>query len=832
MKSRYREGPLLVMLLACIGSVCWGQTAPYREPNIIVLDKRNSIFSQINTPNQKYEIRDVFDLKGNTLKVPKGCEINFNGGEVRNGVIESDCLMLNEWHFDNVKIEGNVDFVKPISVPVDNPKSFITTILEHKPIVSNLPTVFVFSSNQVYNWDGELYINKKNVTLTGGGTIEGHIHIGVDAETFMKNGFDSYKETAHSNIIISNLRFSKYGIIGTEIDPGAIRRYIISAEPEPQNIAISVVNSCNVKIEGCFFDNVPYPIVYTPNSIYVNQNVRRLNVVNCDFELCHTAILAPSIVNNSYEYGDLIFSNNNVFPTNFGLDVSCIDGFKVSNNTFNTCLRNQNGVNIRAFLPGQVVVTNNSFYGEHNNESVIIDSPGTAIIDGNLFSAQGIENPPSEIDKIACLRIIRTVNTKYTSGIAITNNLFTDVNRLPIFADGYFRSTTITGNTVSCKHYSSNKRTLFYINSFSREETRLQPFRMTDNLLEDVSGTLTLRMDVINDMMNSNSLYPDETWQRNLKTYVLKKGEDCIPVRIIGCRKAKPIYVVSPVHTSYKGDIPFIFNGVEFKIKVELKTTDVEVLERIIKELKPTFGNTHDFKIIDNLLWIVGKDSTVRAITPMCESSENLTPYRFEVVYQNLGYNITIKDTDNKNFVNTPLYNCGIDSDDEGKIVRFGNVLTVLNATKTNRKAELVFKDRPVLKDSYKWLYNDMFFACGNGGRLSTNKLLAEIVSLCYSDRTIVKGNTLILNEPNKEYGINSTGNTWYSTYNRHVANYKFVTETGIEYDPDKGTFNNAGPSSARPMSPTIGFQFFDTTIGRPVYWNGSFWVDSEGKKR
>lgn len=822
----------LIIFFACIEYVCWGQNSHAQETNSRLIEKKNSIFTQINTPNQKYEIRDVFDLKGKTLKVPKGCEISFNGGQIKNGVIETDCILLNEWSFEDVVIKGNVDFVKPVSVPIDNPKSFITTILEHKPVVSNLPTVFIFSSNQIYNWDGDLVINKKNVTLTGGGTIEGHIHIGVDAETFMKNGFDSYKETAHSNIIISNLRFSKYSIIGTETDPGAIRSYILSAEPEPQNIAISVVNSCNVKIEGCFFDNVPYPIVYTPNKIYVNQNVRRLNVVNCDFELCHTAILAPSIVQNSYEYGDLIFSNNNVFPTHSGLDLNCIDGLKVSNNTFNTCLKNQNGFNIRATLPGQVVITNNSFYGEYNNEAVIIDTPGTAIIDGNLFSAQGIGNPPSRMDKVACLRVKRTVKTKYTSGLAITNNLFTDVNRLPIFAEGYFRSTTITGNTVSCKHYSSNKRVLYYYDSYSRDETRLQPMRMSDNLLEDVTGTLTLRMDVINDMMNSNSLYPDEILQRNQKTYALKKGENYIPVRVIECKKTKPIYVISPVRTTYKGEIPFIFNGIEFEIKVDSKATDVEVLERIIRKLKPVFGETHDFKIIDNLLWIVGKDSTVHAITPMCESGENLTPYRFEVVYQNLGYSITIKDTDNKNFVSAPLYNCGIDSNDDGKIVRFGNVLTVLNATKANKKAELEFKDRPVLKDSYKWLYNDMFFACGNGGKMITNKLLSEIVALCYSDLAIVKGNTLLFKEADKEYNFVSVGNTWYSTYTKHVADYKFVTDTGVEYNPDNDAFNNVGPSAARPKSAVIGFQYFDTTIGRPIYWNGSFWVDSEGKKR
>lgn len=32
-----------------------------------------------------------------------------------------------------------------------------------------------------------------------------------------------------------------------------------------------------------------------------------------------------------------------------------------------------------------------------------------------------------------------------------------------------------------------------------------------------------------------------------------------------------------------------------------------------------------------------------------------------------------------------------------------------------------------------------------------------------------------------------------------------------------------------RPTNINIGFQFFDTTLGKPIWWNGSKWVDSTG---
>lgn len=826
-------GKILFVLLVSIESiVCasWGQTT--ERKTAILLKPHISINAQINKNINLYEIREELDLAGERVVLPNECRFIFNGGIIRNGSIDVGCLIVNEWKFENVKINGTVDFAAPINVPVNNTKEFVSTIIEHKPILSDLPTVLFFSANQVYNWDGILKINKRNVTLTGGGTIQGHIHIGLDETTYKNIKFDDYPATAHSNILISNLRFSKHNVIGTLYDSDRIIDYIKAAEPTTDNVAISIINVSNVKIENCFFDNVPFPVVYTPNESFVNQNVRRLNIINCDFEFCHTAVYAPSLVKNSLEYGDLVFSNNNVYPTNYGLDVSCIDGLKVFNNTFNTCKKGQMGANIRALLPGQVVITNNSFYGEYNRESVILDSPGTAIIDGNLFSSQGLVYPPTKKDRMACLQIQRTVKTSYASGLTITNNLFTRVNRLPIYVDGYFRSATIMGNTVSGTRYSLNKSVLYYFHSTSKDETRLQPMKMNDNLLEDITGTLELRMDVINDMMNSNSLYPDEVWKKKKHIYSFKKGNHYIPVSVTGCSKAKPIYVIRPIQSSYNGDVPFVFNGIQFTINVTSITTNIEVLKMIIDELKPVFGDSHQFKIIDDILWIVGNTSDTPVITPMWEINEKSTPYRFQVLYQNLGYNITLKDVDEKNFIGAPLYNYGIDSDDDGKIVKFGNTLTVLRTKSQDKPAELVFHERPEKRASYKWLYNDMFFACGINGTANTAKLLSSIVELCYTDRAHVKGNLLILKEINKEYNFCSYGGEWHSTYDTHVVIPKFFTANGIEYYPDSDNFNNVGPSTFRPNNPKVGFQYFDSTIGRPIYWNGLEWVDSEGHKR
>ena len=73
-----------------------------------------------------------------------------------------------------------------------------------------------------------------------------------------------------------------------------------------------------------------------------------------------------------------------------------------------------------------------------------------------------------------------------------------------------------------------------------------------------------------------------------------------------------------------------------------------------------------------------------------------------------------------------------------------------------------------------------MFFACGKGGTMATDKLLSEIVSLCYPDRASVNKKSLKLKETDKEYCFNSFGNAWESKYNTHVVDYVLITPTYV----------------------------------------------------
>ena len=58
------------------------------------------------------------------------------------------------------------------------------------------------------------------------------------------------------------------------------------------------------------------------------------------------------------------------------------------------------------------------------------------------------------------------------------------------------------------------------------------------------------------------------------------------------------------------------------------------------------------------------------------------------------------------------------------------------------------------------------------------------------------------------------------ATYNRYKSGYVVLILNQNE---------RAGSSGARPSYPQLGNEYFDTTLNKPVYWNGTNWIDSSG---
>jgi hypothetical protein len=54
----------------------------------------------------------------------------------------------------------------------------------------------------------------------------------------------------------------------------------------------------------------------------------------------------------------------------------------------------------------------------------------------------------------------------------------------------------------------------------------------------------------------------------------------------------------------------------------------------------------------------------------------------------------------------------------------------------------------------------------------------------------------------------------------------RVVSGVGI-FDPTSST--GAGATASRPAGPNVGAQFYDTTLGKPIWWNGTNWLDAAG---
>ena len=61
------------------------------------------------------------------------------------------------------------------------------------------------------------------------------------------------------------------------------------------------------------------------------------------------------------------------------------------------------------------------------------------------------------------------------------------------------------------------------------------------------------------------------------------------------------------------------------------------------------------------------------------------------------------------------------------------------------------------------------------------------------------------------------------------INNYKKV-RPALWGNKDLDSIPNKGGATAdRPSSPVLYERFFDTTLGYPIWWDGTNWVDSSG---
>ena len=119
-----------------------------------------------------------------------------------------------------------------------------------------------------------------------------------------------------------------------------------------------------------------------------------------------------------------------------------------------------------------------------------------------------------------------------------------------------------------------------------------------------------------------------------------------------------------------------------------------------------------------------------------------------------------------------------------------------------------------------------------------------------YSENSLDDGHISYCKETNKHYKFNSnnqsdsTTGKWVEQHEAVPADEEDITEQNgtlqlanktkvINLNVDRivlsGTWFDSGTTSNRPTNVLVGFQYFDTTINKPIFWDGSKWIDATG---
>lgn len=67
-----------------------------------------------------------------------------------------------------------------------------------------------------------------------------------------------------------------------------------------------------------------------------------------------------------------------------------------------------------------------------------------------------------------------------------------------------------------------------------------------------------------------------------------------------------------------------------------------------------------------------------------------------------------------------------------------------------------------------------------------------------------------------------------------HPFYFNYKTNEIIKYNKENNSYTveeyiNKGITANRPVNPQVGFQYFDTTLNKPIWWSNARWIDSEG---
>lgn len=772
-KLKFKDKPHSAATFSGLGRV-------YLRKNVVG-DKNVLTQDMINQPNTIYHIQYDYDLNGGTIIIPSDSVLDFAGGSISNGTIR---LKNKNTILQNGKCYANIVIGLDDSEMDDAYNGWFST--KFNIILRNM----------------ELY-------------IESTKDLGKAAQSYMNTLTDDVLEDdSSSSIILQN-------VIG-------------------------------VNIENCNFVNPIIGIRYKSNADSKRQSVARINVINCRIKDCYCAYYANGVT-ASTDFGDTSFIGNELFTTKYGVYVNRQDGLVLSGNTIyttrvldSTCLRISNTFNLN--------INGNQLFGGLVGIHILGGEIGNIVsIVGNGLENQGVNRWDSYDKNIGILLEGLSLNDRCT----ISGNVLDSygVRKYVSIKDSTMQTLFFTGNSL-------NLRSFGIISTPSDSNFGASAFNVCDPF-EVINSTIyTCNSDryyYTNQVGKNSNIVKYNFYSLNRNDSYGKK--DIVKYGVTGYI---PVVKYNPVYTFVIDiylDRNMTFNTSKtWRYAVDTTIIDIPVVANVttLQDIYHSLFNQaialegvsgyNDLE--DNGCIYLACKNGIKVIDDDYRVPMQVVTGGFDADYSNTQnfYCNSVEDAR----VNEANYLIGRYSITAGS--NQDKVLTI-NNTVSNTDKKIAY-----LKDTF------LFVGYSNASLENLiSKIKAIIDAGIYSDKLSINtlDNSLTI-KADACNGFSMTVNNLFTTINKSYANSGrlnrffiydslsyptsdypsvdrgryvldavihrpvwFDSTRWIESDGAKSGVTRSGQTLLRPELEDIytGFMYFDTSLNKPYWWNGSSWI-------
>ena len=399
--------------------------------------------AMMSKANTRYIIQYDYDLNGETVAVPEGCTLDFQGGSISNGSIT----------LYNTKLQGS-PIIKDIIISGTCTNSVIHVGWFSEDYFNDVTyllrsLITIAASYSIIDLDGaNISISridtKDNITICNG-TIT------------LTTGYPNTFILSGENVVISNITFinniANRGVITLHLAKNVSIKNcrIISANKDGNGIFCST-KADNVVIDGCIITNIGYGILYNDSIkeqgsgyrtfdgvLYSSKIGEGLFIKNCIIGTEDKTIQGDGIEINCPDYtiSNVRISNvtivkaPKVSANGIGIGTAGSDNYIVENCTLNKC--GHSGVHVEKCT--NVVIKNNRI--NECNVGISFQDTSFGVIDGNY-----IYNSPQSVTSYSV--------SLGVSDIMFINNIIDGATSFPMVMFWVANSEFLNNKFVNC----------------------------------------------------------------------------------------------------------------------------------------------------------------------------------------------------------------------------------------------------------------------------------------------------------------------------------------------------------------------------------------------